>query len=97
MAVPKKDGNGQAELTLARRYLRHAHRSKQRVAAIKLLWSATKKGNTEAELQLAGIYIRGRYVPRNCEQARILLRAAHNGSDAAVAPDLQKLLDNDCK
>jgi hypothetical protein len=97
MAVPKKDGNGQAELTLARRYLRHAHRSKQRVAAIKLLWSATKKGNTEAELQLAGIYIRGRYVPRNCEQARILLGAAHNGSDAAVAPDLQKLLDNDCK
>jgi PilZ domain len=91
-----KEGNGQAELRLARSYLSDG-KPQDRVDAVNLLWSAIGKGNREAELQLAGIYLRGEDVPRNCEQARVLLRAAKNGSDAAVAPDLQKLLSNDCK
>lgn len=95
--VSKKDANSQAELVLARRYLRDTSRSEHRVEAVKLLWSAIGKGNADAELQLADLYLRGEDVPRNCEQARILIRAAHNGRDAAIPPDLQELSDNDCK
>lgn len=40
------------------------------------LWAATKKGNKEAPVLLADYYAQGRGVPKDCEQATVLLRSA---------------------
>jgi TPR repeat protein len=40
------------------------------------LWAATKKGNKEAPVLLADYYAKGRGVPKDCEQATVLLRSA---------------------
>ncbi|GAC1662475.1 MAG: hypothetical protein NVS9B4_16200 [Candidatus Acidiferrum sp.] len=51
--------------------------SGDKTKAAKLLWAAVAKGNTQAERELAGLYARGQGgVPKNCEQARVLLVAA---------------------
>lgn len=44
--------------------------------AVNWLWAATKKGNSEAPVRLADLYANGRGVPKNCEQATILLRSS---------------------
>ncbi|HEU5401769.1 MAG TPA: hypothetical protein VFU86_10455 [Terriglobales bacterium] len=50
------------------------------------LWAATKKGNTEAPVLLADYYAKGRGVPKDCEQATVLLRsAARAGNPRASA------------
>lgn len=40
------------------------------------LWAEVKKQNSDAEVELADLYIAGTAVPKNCDQAQILLRAA---------------------
>jgi len=45
-------------------------------AAAAWLWKATAKGNPDAPVRLAGMYIKGEGVPRNCEQALVLLKTA---------------------
>lgn len=45
-------------------------------AAAAWLWKATAKGNPEAPVRLADMYIKGAGVPRNCEQALVLLKTA---------------------
>jgi hypothetical protein len=48
------------------------------------LWKAVKRGSVSAELALANLYLEGEAVPRNCEQAHMLLQAASmRGSKAA--------------
>jgi TPR repeat protein len=48
------------------------------------LWKAVKRGSVNAEVALANLYLEGREVPRNCEQAHMLLSAAAiKGSKAA--------------
>ena len=91
-AVSHREDHGQAELESARRYLRESNTPGYGPAAAHLLWLAIEKGNTAAEVQLADLYLRGEVVPMNCNQARILLRAAHNANDSAVA-----LPKDDCK
>ena len=50
------------------------------------LWAATKKGNKEAPVLLADYYAQGRGVPKDCEQATVLLRsAARAGNPRASA------------
>lgn len=50
------------------------------------LWAATKKGNKEAPVLLADYYSQGRGVPKDCEQATVLLRsAARAGNPRASA------------
>jgi len=90
------DYKGESELALARKYLRESG-TPNGPKAIQLLWLAIEKGNRKAELQLADLYLRGEAVPRNCEQARILLRAADNGSDPTVALRMHELAENGCK
>jgi hypothetical protein len=40
------------------------------------LWKAVKRGSVNAEVALANLYLEGEAVPRNCEQAHMLLSAA---------------------
>lgn len=48
------------------------------------LWKAVKRGSVNAEVALANLYLEGEAVPKNCEQAHMLLSAASmKGSKAA--------------
>jgi hypothetical protein len=48
------------------------------------LWKAVKRGSVNAEIALANLYLEGEAVPKNCEQAHMLLSAASmKGSKAA--------------
>ena len=95
--VSQSDDKGQAELTLARKYLRESSAPGYGPKAADLLWQAVQKGNSEAELQLADLYLRGEVVPRNCNQARILLRAASHATDSGVTPNSRELPEDGCK
>lgn len=55
------------------------------------LWSAIQAGNTKAAVVLAEDYIRGEGVPKNCQQARILLLMASEKRNAAAIKRLQEL------
>ena len=53
---------------------------------VRALWSAVGQGNTAAEVTLAKLYLIGGGVPKNCDQARVLLgAAAKKGNSEAIA------------
>jgi TPR repeat protein len=65
------------ELATARDFLNGTNGKEQsRTQAVPLLWKAVSKQNAAAAVLLSGMYLRGDGVPRNCEQARLLLDAA---------------------
>jgi hypothetical protein len=61
------------------------------------LWSAIGSGDTSAEVSLAQLYMTGDGVPKNCAQARVLLRAASKGGNAEAVHQLQKLNKSGCR
>jgi hypothetical protein len=77
----KGDDDGQTEFSLARQYLTEASNPEAKTHAAELLWVAVEKGSSDAEVELADLYGRGEGVPKNCQQARILLVAARNGNN----------------
>jgi hypothetical protein len=95
--APAGGDTGQAELARARRYLR-ATGGEGSAVAEQLLWLSVEKGNTRAELELADLYLRGNgTVPKNCQQARILLVAAQNNHNAEAGERLAHLEDYGCR
>ena len=68
----------------------------ERSAEIARLWSAVASGNASAEVDLARLYLRGDGTPQNCEQARVLLRAAANGGSLEARQQLKKLRTGHC-
>ena len=64
--------------------LDHSERARQ-------LWSAVETGDSSAEVALAQLYLKGDGVPRNCEQARVLLRAASKKGNAEALQQYRKL------
>jgi hypothetical protein len=46
------------------------------------LWQLVRKHRSDAEVKLAGIYLEGTLVPRNCQQAQILLQDASRKGNA---------------
>lgn len=103
----KSDGNsseislrkdGHTELALAQLYLRGAGVREDRATAAHFLWVAVGRGNTEAEVELASLYLLGHGVPeKNCEQARILLRAASNRGNSVAGQKLATLPGYGCR
>ena len=70
-------GNGAEELAMAQRYLSGANGEPRNSAeAAKWLWKAMGKHNGSASVLLADLYLKGDGVPKNCDQARILLDSA---------------------
>jgi hypothetical protein len=67
-------GSGADELAIARNLLNGTAQSRSQ--AVPWLWKAVAKQNVEATVLLSGLYLRGDGVPKNCEQARLLLDAA---------------------
>jgi hypothetical protein len=68
---------GSEELATARNYLEGTGgRERNTAQAAQWLWKAVGKRNADAALLLSGLYLRGDGIPKNCEQARVLLDAA---------------------
>lgn len=66
--------------------LARAEKASDPATAANWLWAATKKGNTDAPVRLADYYANGRGVPKDCEQATVLLRSsARRGNPRARA------------
>jgi len=68
-----------------------------RTALARQLWSALEAGDSSAEVKLAQLYLTGDGVPRNCEQARILLRAASKKGSMEALQELRKLNSSPCR
>lgn len=77
---------------------RGATNSRQdRSAEATRLWSAVASGDSSAEVDLARLYLKGEGVPRNCEQAKVLLRAAAKGGSAEARQQLKQLRARGCR
>jgi len=87
--------NSEADLQLAQQYLA-GNNPEEIQKAIQLLWLATEKGNVDAEIFLADLYTRGENVPKNCVQARILLKAAAESDPTEAKSKLSELDRSGC-
>jgi len=79
--------DGSQELAVAEGYLNGVNGQQRNTAeAVPWLWKAVEKRNTEATLLLSDLYLHGNGVPKNCDQAHVLLDAAasRGAHDAAV-------------
>ncbi len=58
------------------------------------LWKATSRGNPVAPIRLADMYLKGKGVPRSCEQALVLLRSEAAKDNAPARNRLAALYAN---
>jgi TPR repeat protein len=63
---------------------------------VRALWSAVGQGNTAAEVTLAKLYMIGGGVPKNCDQARVLLRAAAKKGNSEAIGKLSLITRQGC-
>ena len=76
---------------------RSPNSAQDRSAEVTRLWSAVASGNASAEVDLARLYLKGDGAPQNCEQAKILLRAAAKGGSVEARQQLKKLRTSGCR
>jgi hypothetical protein len=95
--LPKAADTGDAEFALAERYLREKSGPGSSAAAANSLWAAVKKGNVSAEIALADLYARGDGVTQNCDQARVLLRAAAQKGSSIASQQLAQIIRSGCR
>jgi hypothetical protein len=81
----------------SRQHFADARSRSGRSALARQLWSAVGAGDSSAEVALAQLYLTGDGVPRNCEQARVLLRAASKNGNIQALPRLRKLNESACR
>ena len=60
------------------------------------LWSQVGQGNTSAEVTLAKLYLIGGGVTKNCDQARVLLRAAAKKGNPEASSKLSQITRQGC-
>jgi hypothetical protein len=90
--------NGSEELSVAKSYLKGTtDRDRDSAEAAKWLWRAVAKQNAEATELLSELYLKGDGVPKNCDQARILLEAAARRGAREAADQLSHLQDRGCQ
>jgi hypothetical protein len=89
-------GNGATELAQAEDYMNGKNGSRDNAAAARLLWQAVGKENTSAILLLSNMYMIGEGVPKNCDQARVLLYAAARKHVVQAADKLRDLERSGC-
>jgi len=73
------------------------HSRAGRSALARQLWSAIGAGDSSSEVPLAELYLKGDGVPKNCEQAAVLLRAASKNGRVEALEKLKKLSKNGCR
>ena len=71
-------------------------RSQNPAEEVRALWSAVGQGNTAAEVTLAKLYLIGGGVAKNCDQARVLLRAAAKKGNAEAISKLSQITRQGC-
>jgi len=89
---------GSEELAMAEKYLNGgpgAARDSRQAAT--WLWKAVGKKNLTATMLLSDLYLRGDGVPKNCDQARLLLDAAGRKGATAAAERLRNLQAFGCQ
>jgi len=84
------------DLPVSRLHFPDTHSRSDRSALAQQLWSAVEAGDSSAEAALAQLYLTGDGVPRSCEQARVLLRAASKKGNTAAGQQLRKLNNSAC-
>ena len=84
------------DLPVSRLHSPDTHSRSDRSALAQQLWSAVEAGDSSAEAALAQLYLTGDGVPRSCEQARVLLRAASKKGNTAAGQQLRKLNNSAC-
>lgn len=95
---PFTDGSGSEELATAQRYLTGNNgKGRNSAEAAKWLWKAMAKHNGPATLQLADLYLKGDGVPKNCDQARVLLDSAALRGMKGAAERLRNLQAFGCQ
>jgi hypothetical protein len=91
------DTNGTKELLLAEHYLDARAAAYKSGPAAALLWKAVGEHNTRASILLADLYLLGNGVPKNCNQARLLLIAAAEQGSPEGAQKLRNLESSGCR
>jgi hypothetical protein len=81
----------------SRQFIAEANSTSDRSAFARQLWSALGAGDSSAEVRLAQLYLTGDGVPKNCEQARVLLRAASRNGNREATEQLRKLGKSACR
>lgn len=71
-------------------------RSHDPVDQARSLWSAVAQGNTSAEVALAKLYLIGGGVTKNCDQARVLLKAAAKKGNGEAIDKLSQIDQQGC-
>jgi hypothetical protein len=90
--------SGAEALAMAKSYLNGTDgKTRDSGEAVKWLWQAVAKQNAEATELLADLYLKGAEVPKNCEQARLLLDAAAHRGVKEAAERLRHLQDSGCE
>jgi len=96
-ALPIPKVANQAPLARAQELLQTDADPEKQVAGVQLLWQAVAKGDVTAEVTLAGLYLSGQGVAKNCEQARVLLKAAQNRKSEQAGEKLGELSKYGCE
>lgn len=87
---------GNSDLTAAMAALNGDNGKRDTPRAVQLLWAAVASGNAKAALTLADLYIYGDGVTKNCDQGRILLKAATEHGSTEAKMKLDDLNANGC-
>jgi hypothetical protein len=85
-----------AESTNAPQPVHRAGGAGKSTATLEQLWNGVAEGDTAAEVELAQRYLAGNSVPKNCEQARVLLSAASKKGNAEATRQYQNLIRTGC-
>jgi PilZ domain len=96
-SLPKTADPGGEDLLLAQPYLNNKSGPGGSAVAVRLLWAAIEKGNVQAEITLADLYSRGDGVKKNCDQARVLLRAAAEKGSHEASQELATVIRTGCR
>ena len=89
---------GSRELAIAEGYLNGTNGQQRNSAeAAQWLWKAVEKRNTTATMLLSDLYLKGNGVPKNCDQAHVLLDAAASRGVRDAAEHLRNLKAYGCE
>ena len=82
---------------MAQSYLTGKQGQRNSSEAAKWLWKAVAKENSAATVLLSDLYLRGDGVPKNCDQARLLLDAGARKGAAGAAQRIRNLQAFGCQ
>ena len=99
-ATPETEtaAGGAKELAIAESYLNGTNGQQRNVEeAVQWLWKAVGKGSASATLELSDVYLSGDGIPKNCDQARVLLHAAASKGMKQAGERLRNLQSFGCE